>query len=217
MDNSFVYKFELDTLRTILIVELDSPVDEEELSESVNSWYSSYLHPEWEDAEMAAEIETSSVSSFIGDMLCNDGFPIKEVREQENLGLFLYKAVKASGKYKEVERMIGLGANVNYRYMPEDYDYRPLHMAAYNADMKKVTMLVEAGCELNPVSVDGKTPLDLAMERHKRSDVVKYLVSHGGEHGTGFGKSFDELLKDAEERSESTNKADAEIVDFVKE
>lgn len=91
----------------------------------------------------------------------------------------LYEAVKKND-IKRVKELIEQGADVNYVYCPDKYGYTPLHMAAYFAAGKIVEILLENGCNVNPISVDGKTPLALAQERHNRDSITYLLESYGG-------------------------------------
>ena len=132
------------------------------------------------------------------------GAPVDEIeisnnvlREKADLGLELYKAVKEHKGYEKAAKFIQLGADVNYRYLPDEYNYTPLHMAAYNADFLKVELLVEAGCEMNPLDLNGCTPLDLAIARHNYPHVVEYLFEKGAMRG------LDVVLHQARERSEA--------------
>lgn len=136
---------------------------------------------------------------------------------REDLGLTLYNSVKSLYKDKEVKKLIDAGADVNYRFKPDEFDYRPIHMASYYADIKKIELLVEAGCDINPIDISGRTPLDLAIVRHNRSNVIEYLVSHGAKHGVDLGKSVDSILKDASDRSIMTDNGATEKNEFVKE
>lgn len=132
------------------------------------------------------------------------GAPIDEIsitgtrRERVDLGLLLYKSVKAYGKDEQVADYIEMGADVNYRFEPEVFNYCPLHLAAYYADLGKITMLVEAGCDMNPMDKEGCTPLDLAIARHNYPHVVEYLEEHGAMRG------LDVMLHNARERSKET-------------
>lgn len=90
----------------------------------------------------------------------------------------LYDAAK-KGVYALALNAIRFDANVNYVRFPKEYGYTPLHLAAYYGRLNIITLLIEHGCDLNPVSVDGKTPLALAKERHGRKAVIEYMEAHG--------------------------------------
>jgi ankyrin repeat protein len=62
----------------------------------------------------------------------------------------------------------------------------PLHLAAAaNTGVVVVTMLVEAGADVNSANpLDGATPLDLAL-REQRTAVAEYLRSQGAKAGSG--------------------------------
>lgn len=118
-------------------------------------------------------------------------------REKADLGLELYRAVKDYyGGYAEMKRFIQLGADVNYRFAPEEFGFTPLHMAAYNGALLKIELLVEAGCDVNALDIDNCTPLDRAIARHNAPQVVEYLEEHGAMRG------LDVVLLNARQRSE---------------
>lgn len=121
------------------------------------------------------------------------------VREKADLGLELYRAVKDySCGYAEVARFIRLGADVNYRFLPDEFNFTPLHIASYNADLLKMELLVEAGCDVNALDIDNCTPLDRAIARHNRPEIVDYLAEHGAMRG------LDVVLENARDRSRET-------------
>lgn len=100
-----------------------------------------------------------------------------------NNGYELYSAVKA-GKIKKIRELINSGADVNYVFKPEEYGYTPLHMAAYYAMNETIELLVNNGANINCYSLNGKTPLDFAVERHNRKETVALLKNYGAEKGT---------------------------------
>lgn len=103
--------------------------------------------------------------------------------DKMEIGNELYEAVKKND-IKRVRDLLEQGADVNYVYCPDKYGYTPLHMAAYFASGKIVEMLLEKGCNVNPISVDGKTPLALAQERHNYDSITGILELYGGSNCT---------------------------------
>lgn len=100
-----------------------------------------------------------------------------------NKGYDLYNAVK-KGNIEMIRNLISQGADVNYVFQPEVYGYTPLHMAAYYAMNKIIELLVDNGANINVYSLDGKTPLALAVERHNREETVELLLRCGAHDGT---------------------------------
>jgi len=100
-----------------------------------------------------------------------------------NSGYELYNAVKF-GKTELAKELIRAGADVNYVFEPEEYRLTPLHMAAYYAMDEIIELLIENGSEVNSCTIDGKTPLALAIERHNREQTVLLLMNHGAVDGT---------------------------------
>jgi len=58
----------------------------------------------------------------------------------------------------------------------------PLHVAALGGDMAEVSRLVEAGADVNAVSVYQATPLHWAVQGSSvKPDILSYLVEHGAD------------------------------------
>ena len=58
----------------------------------------------------------------------------------------------------------------------------PLHVAALGGDMDEVKRLVEAGADVNAVSVYQATPLHWAVQGSSvKPDILSYLVEHGAD------------------------------------
>lgn len=98
-------------------------------------------------------------------------------------GYKLYNAVKA-GESEKVRALIDDGADVNYVFQPEEYGNTPLHMAAYLAMNNIMKLLIDNGANVNSYSLEGKTPLDYAVERHNRAETVSLLLRNGAIDGT---------------------------------
>lgn len=98
-------------------------------------------------------------------------------------GYKLYNAVKA-GESEKVRALIDDGADVNYVFQPEEYGNTPLHMAAYFAMNNIMKLLIDNGANVNSYSLEGKTPLDYAVERHNRAETVSLLLRNGAINGT---------------------------------
>lgn len=99
------------------------------------------------------------------------------VEDRGKIDNALYQSVK-EGKLALAKSLIEVGANVEISM--DEYGYTPLHMASYNADIPMLTLLINSGSNINSQAVDGKTPLDLAIERHKKDNVIDLLIANGG-------------------------------------
>lgn len=100
----------------------------------------------------------------------------KNMSERKNE--LLYKFAK-TGDCAAVAHYIELGANVNYRFRPEEFGNTALSMAAYLGDVSMINLLLAAGADINLPTKAGKYPLDLAIQRHNRENVVSLLRSKG--------------------------------------
>lgn len=103
---------------------------------------------------------------------------------EERLGQLLYQRIKKPNCADIVKKYIEKGADVNY--VQPEYGYTSLHMAAYSADIKTIKLLIDAKCIVNPLSRDGKTPLDAAVSRHNRESVISLLTENGARSGLEF-------------------------------
>lgn len=102
----------------------------------------------------------------------------------------LYKAC-AKGSVKEVERLIGQGADPSAPYWVEPWpddldpnlyteDYYCVHEAAQNPDIRVIDLLVEHGADPNMCEYWGRQPLAYAV--HSNSlEMVKHLVELGND------------------------------------
>jgi len=98
-------------------------------------------------------------------------------------GYELYNAVKA-GNREKIRTLISNGADVNYVFLPEEYGLTPLHMAAYFAMDDIIKLLVDNGANVNCYSLEGKTPLGFAVNRHNREKTISLLLEYGAIDGT---------------------------------
>jgi ankyrin repeat protein len=82
-------------------------------------------------------------------------------------------------QHAAIRVLITRGANLNSRDFPDNAT--PLHFAAVNGDMKTISLLVEAGADVDPKGDDyGVGVIGWATcFREVREDVASYLLSHG--------------------------------------
>jgi ankyrin repeat protein len=93
----------------------------------------------------------------------------------------LFKAI-ASGDAKSVRACIDdSGEAINKE---GEHGYTPLMAAIYKGDLSTVTMLIEAGAQLNTYDNQGNTPFMYAFYGDEKEDVVTYLLSHDPEVDT---------------------------------
>lgn len=72
-----------------------------------------------------------------------------------------------------VAALLSKGADLNH-----SGKWTPLHYAAASGGVKAMSMLIEAGADLNAFSPNGTTPLMMAA-REGKADAVRLLLSHG--------------------------------------
>jgi hypothetical protein len=72
--------------------------------------------------------------------------------------------------------------------LPQQSD-TPLHSAASGSNEKIIEMLLDAGAQVNPVTEEGRTPLDMAEptnrcgpEKVQVEKIVECLARHGAKH-----------------------------------
>lgn len=90
-----------------------------------------------------------------------------------------------------VALLLRRGANVNFRIDLENdntHGESPLHTAAMCANTEIISLLLEAGADIEAMSVRGKKPIDYAV-RDNRTDIVLFLMSRGAEVPEFFGYS----------------------------
>jgi len=131
------------------------------------------------DINPITRYQTGSLEQYLIEA---DKFFERKVAEMEN-GYELYCAVRR-GNVVKVKELLRSGADVNYVYRPKEYGFTPLHMAAYYAMNDMIELLIENGANINAYSLEGKTPLALAIERHNREETLSILLKNGALDGT---------------------------------
>ena len=63
----------------------------------------------------------------------------------------------------------------------QSQEVTPLHIAASGNDLKKVSLLLEKGAEVNARSTDGLTPLMAAAGKSSTPEIVQLLLEKGAE------------------------------------
>jgi ankyrin repeat protein len=79
------------------------------------------------------------------------------------------------GSLKEVQLLIGSGANLN---AVTHYSHTPLHYAAWKRDLSFVRELIKAGANPNCKNNSGMTPLMRAFKAKNSTDVIEYLIEN---------------------------------------
>jgi len=82
---------------------------------------------------------------------------------------------------RHLKYFVSKGANVNAK---DNYDYTPLHVAAYYGKIDIVKFLVSKGSDVHARNNEGGTPFHTAVtnyfrDQEDRLEIVKYLVSEG--------------------------------------
>ena len=86
----------------------------------------------------------------------------------------LYGAA-AGGHVDMVRFLLKSGTNPSLK---TSFDWAPMHWASYHGHIECVKLLVAAGAELNPISDQNMTPLDLAF-KNNQGLMSDFLVKHG--------------------------------------
>lgn len=163
----------------------------ERIEESIKAYEEKTLEINYEDGEIShkegKEFFKEAVLWYID--LKDTGKFIKQYGD--NPDYKLYKSVQGSfrgNNLKDIQRYVNDGADVNHAFMPKEYGYVPLHWAAHNGDITVMKFLKDSGADINALSVGGKTPLDVAIERHNQKEIVDYLISNGAKRGKELGR-----------------------------
>jgi ankyrin repeat protein len=97
------------------------------------------------------------------------------IKEENRFIVMLFSAIYA-GDEERVKNLIALGADVNAVLMNNNGSLEsPLKLAVFCGEVAIVTLLVEAGADINKVDSYGWSILDYA----KNKDVMKYLIGKG--------------------------------------
>lgn len=112
------------------------------------------------------------------NQLIADGLDILEVTEQEKwnfLHLALVSIVK-SPAYEGVEKLLQLGVDVN---AIDTYGNSPLHYAARLKNAPLVGLLLDWNAEVDPVNLDGVSPIREALRKPYDHETLKVLLEAG--------------------------------------
>lgn len=141
----------------------------------------------------------------------------------DNLDYKLYQSVKGSFRgrnLEEIKQYVRDGADVNYKFMPEEFGYSPFFWAAHNSDIAVMKFLKDAGADINAFNTSGKTPLDFAIKRHNDKPVVDFLISNGAKCGKDIRKEQNSLatkLLNAGKKIENPKSNDKRNMSFSRE
>lgn len=141
----------------------------------------------------------------------------------DNLDYKLYQSAKGSFRgrnLEEIKQYVRDGADVNYKFMPEEFGYSPFFWAAHNSDIAVMKFLKDSGADINAFDTTGKTPLDFAIKRHNDKPVVDFLVSNGAKRGEDLHKEQSSLttkLLNAEKKVNNAKIHDKRNQSFFRE
>jgi len=114
-------------------------------------------------------ITVSPDSPFVSLSIASSSMADYEKFQENNEQLL--QAAK-NGQLPEVSRLLGEGANVNYR---DRYGIGPLQAAAGRGELEMVKVLLLAGADAKALALDGCTPLHMAAGRG-HFEVAKLLI-----------------------------------------
>jgi ankyrin repeat protein len=72
-----------------------------------------------------------------------------------------------------IEQMVGAGGNIS---LQNGNGWTLLHHAARHSSEAVVCSLLDAGADISVTDADGKTPLDIALERHQNDKIIDILL-----------------------------------------
>jgi ankyrin repeat protein len=85
---------------------------------------------------------------------------------------------RASPNVQIVEMLLDFGADMS---SVDSWEWTPLHRAVAHINLEATTMLVEAGADVNVVTNEGLSVLDLARKWNEDPDIEDYLLTVGAE------------------------------------
>ncbi len=113
----------------------------------------------------------------IVELLINEG---ADVNAKNKWGGTPLHAAATNGKKETVELLIAADADVNAK--ADAGGSTPLHLAAMRGHKETAELLIAKGADVNAKYIDGKTPLDWAIEIN-RTENADLLRKHGGKTG----------------------------------
>ncbi len=120
------------------------------------------------DAAWAGNVEIARV-------LLQHGADVNAVHREAGSTALEYAVL--TGRTAIVKLLLAAGANTARRYR---YDQTVLHLAAARGFPQILELLVNSRIALNPVDVNGNTPLDEAV-LHNQAESVRFLIAHGAD------------------------------------
>src|SRR3990167_377958 len=109
----------------------------------------------------------------------------------------LYIAAQ-EGHVETVKALLAKGANINAGYHLEDGTVTPLFIAAKRGHAKIVNALLIEGANINTRSINGETPLDIAVEMHhieiikalNKQKLINYIKNRESENSPMYQTSY---------------------------
>ncbi len=104
------------------------------------------------------------------------------LESKNRLGMTLLQTAAFEGYCNSLRVLIDRGAIINSWWQgakSPDEKYNPLHITAINGQVEAAKMLIAAGAHINALSLQGKTPLDVAIMNGHR-ELAQLFREHGG-------------------------------------
>ena len=106
-----------------------------------------------------------------------DPYELMLIPPNKKTGMIIEEIKSNEPNLNLISDLIVLGANLDWQG-EENYNYTPLHVAAWFGRVEIVRMLIDAGADVNLQDTDGWAPLHVAA-RFGKVEIVRMLIDAG--------------------------------------